>query len=65
MTATALPSTGITVTDRGGNNLVFERDENGQVTSWSLDCRDRETRSVRFTDTDRRLVAAFLLEGLR
>lgn len=55
---------GMTITDKAGNNLVFERWPDGRVSSWSLDNRDRETRSVRLTETDRRLLAAFLLDGL-
>lgn len=55
---------GMTITDKRGNNLVFERWPDGHIMSWSLDSRDRETRSVRLTDTDRRLLAAFLLDGL-
>jgi hypothetical protein len=55
---------GMTITDRQGNNLVFERWPDGHVSSWSLDNRDLETRSVQLTFTERRLIAAFLLDGL-
>ncbi|WP_157410859.1 hypothetical protein [Actinoplanes rectilineatus] len=54
----------MTITDTRGNNLVFERWEDGRVSSWSLDRHDRETFSISLDEDSRRRIAAFLLDGL-
>lgn len=55
---------GLTIRDRRGNHLVFERWPDGNILSWSTDENGNETHSTALTVDDRLRIIAFLSRGL-